>query len=206
MACEFSSESQTWEWNPPLEACEPIYCNQPPPNAPDNVLREEVISANQSNHQKFETNISYVCPSDESIADLLKPGFSFDFNNARGNVQNITLTCESDGTWLVHGGYTGDSCSGAIQGEPEKCDVPIIPACVDRNKYCSIPPPVPGGASIKFVNKPLPTHDNISNTIITYECDHPGFAFGYSTDPMAPSHYFVNNIHSLNITCNFDGY
>ncbi len=104
--CEF--DTSTWEWNPPLAACEPIYCNQPPPTEPDNVYIDVQISANQTNDQKFETNLTYACPANVNTPGTLAPGFALDFNVAAGHIQNITLTCESNGKWRVHGGYPGD--------------------------------------------------------------------------------------------------
>lgn len=106
MKCEFDMITQTWQWNPPMFVCLPIYCKTPPPDVPSNAIRIINLSANEMNHQKFGTNITYFCPEDRTLDPILIGGHSFDFN--LGSSNELTLTCELDSSWQVHNGSYGD--------------------------------------------------------------------------------------------------
>jgi hypothetical protein len=97
------------------------------------------------------------------------------------------------------------SCPDAY-GIDEKCLQPIIPNCVDRTAYCTTPPEMPSGAFKVIIEQPVMTYQNITNTTITYSCETPGYAFGYSIDSTAQSFAFTHNIASLTIICNNAGY
>ena len=92
-----------------------------------------------------------------------------------------------------------------IQASIEKCLQPSVPSCVDRNHYCSLPPPVPNNARLDEIFRPLQDWINFPDTKLKYYCPDRNWAFNYKTDPKAPSYYFTNNLNNITITCNKNG-
>ena len=106
--------------------------------------------------------------------------------------------------WEIWNSPMGGSCSGNT-ATPEKCEQPVIPACVDRNAYCTLPPDIPTDARRDELFRPLQDWITVPDTKLKYYCSKPNWAFNYNTDPAAPSFYFTKNINNLTITCNKNG-
>ncbi len=106
--------------------------------------------------------------------------------------------------WIIQNSPIGGSCSGNT-GPIEKCNQTVIPNCVDRNNYCSLPPDIPADARRDDVHRPLQDWINVPDTKLIYYCAKTNWAFNYKTDPNAPSYYFTNNINNMTITCNKNG-
>ena len=98
----------------------------------------------------------------------------------------------------------GESCIGNT-GIVEKCDQPVLKACVDRNKYCEQPPQTPIQATRDDLYRPLQDWMNVPDTKLKYYCLTNNWAFNYKTDAAADSFYFTNNINNITITCNKNG-
>jgi hypothetical protein len=106
--------------------------------------------------------------------------------------------------WQITNSPIGGSCTGNT-GTVEKCAQPVIPACVDRNAYCTAPPDIPAFARRDDLYRPLQDWINVPDTKLRYYCAQNNWAFGYKTDPTAPSFYFTKNINNITITCNEKG-
>jgi hypothetical protein len=52
----------------------------------------------------------------------------------------------------------------------EKCAQPVIPACVDRNAYCTAPPDIPAFARRDDLHRPLQDWINVPDTKLRYYC------------------------------------
>ena len=155
--------------------------------------------------QYFETNVLVNCPLNGSIPDMLLDEMSFDYSNSFGIVQQINLTCELDETWKVSGGPVGETCEGAT-GEVERCLIPKIPDCVDKNKYCSYPPMLPASGKMQELERPLDDYLTVPGTKMYYYCPTPKWAFNYGYDEVNfVSYHFTKNINNLTITCNDQG-
>jgi hypothetical protein len=61
----------------------------------------------------------------------------------------------------------GGSCTGNTDPY-EHCLQPVIPPCVDRNVYCSLPPAAPAGAQVVDVRRPLTQWNNVPDTKYGY--------------------------------------
>jgi hypothetical protein len=64
------------------------------------------------------------------------------------------LIVSSSRQWIVFNSPVGGSCAGNT-ASPDKCLKPMIPACVDRNNYCTLPPDIPANARRDDVYRPL---------------------------------------------------
>ncbi len=84
-------------WPQTIVACEPLVCKKTPPNVPKDAYREVIYSPNTTTHQQYETKMSYFCPKNQSLPDLIKDEFTFDYVVSAGIIQEINATCELDG-------------------------------------------------------------------------------------------------------------
>ena len=107
MTCELDPDTSTWNWSPPMQKCEPVYCGTPPPEPPLKAQQIINLSLNTTNNQAFGTNVTYKCPNSDVDSDIAQ-NFGFDFSNTNTNIKELTLTCELNGKWKVHGGITGE--------------------------------------------------------------------------------------------------
>ena len=87
----------------------------------------------------------------------------------------------------------------------EKCYQPVLPKCVDRNSYCSLPPQLPTLARRDDLYRPLQDWITVPDTKLRYYCPDKNWAFDYKTDPNAPSYYFTKNVNNITMTCNKKG-
>ena len=155
--------------------------------------------------QYFETNVLVNCPQNVSIDPLLLDEMSFDYSNSFGIVQQINLTCELDETWRVSGGPVGETCAEAT-GEVERCLIPEVPDCVDKNKYCSYPPMSPPLGKMLEKERPVDDYLTVPGTTMYYYCPTPNWAFNYGYDEdNFVSYHFTKNINEMTITCNDQG-
>jgi hypothetical protein len=108
--------------------------------------------------------------------------------------------------WQLLYSPIGESCNVSIgNADVEKCVKPILKPCVDRNKYCDAPPPIPTLATKDDIYVPVPQWNNVPDTKFNYYCLTNNWAFNYKTSPTAPSYYFTKNINNMTITCNKNG-
>ena len=107
--------------------------------------------------------------------------------------------------WIIFNSPIGGSCTGNTN-TPEKCLAPVIPACVDRNNYCTTPPAIPANAKREELFRPLEDWITFPDTKLRYYCSKSSWAFNYKTDPAAPSYYVTKNINNMTNTCNGNGY
>ena len=105
----------------------------------------------------------------------------------------------------MSGGPKGESCKESV-GIEEKCRSPNIPNCVDKNKYCSLPPMPPQNGTMDIIEQPLQNYLTIPGTKVVYECPSQNWAFDYEYDETLPSFYFTENINNMTITCNQQGF
>ena len=193
-------------WSPSPVKCEPSVCKDPNDLIPaGNTDLEIAYSPSTTINQYFETLAYYKCPLNTSIPDLLLDEMSFDYSNSFGIVPQINLTCGLDENWVVSGGPVGETCEGAT-GNEERCYSPIIPDCVDKNKYCSYPPMAPKNGKMIEMNRPLDDYLTVPSTTLYYYCPTPQWAFDYTYDTSLPSFYFTKNVNNITATCNDAGF
>jgi hypothetical protein len=125
--------------------------------------------------------------------------FIFSANFYKSNISSLFSS-----QWIIQNSPIGGSCAGNT-GPIEKCNQTVIPNCVDRNNYCSLPPDIPTDARRDDVHRPLQDWINVPDTKLIYYCAKTNWAFNYKTDSNAPSYYFTNNINNMTITCNKNG-
>ena len=65
--------------------------------------------------------------------------------------------------WKIVNSPVGESCPGNT-GTVEKCAQPVIPNCVDRNVYCTLPPSTPKEARLDELYRPLTDWNNVPDT------------------------------------------
>ena len=106
---------------------------------------------------------------------------------------------------MIENGPFGESCTGNST-LPDKCFVPIIPKCIDRNFYCELPPKTPLKSTRSDIYISANGWLNVPGTKLSYVCNNASWAFNYKTDPKMPSFYFTENINNITITCNKYGY
>ena len=190
-------------------ACEPLMCSHPLNEVKYGINTDVEIGYNPSSSediiQYFETNVLVNCPQNVSIDPLLLDEMSFDYSNSFGIVQQINLTCELDETWRVSGGPVGETCAEAT-GEVERCLIPEVPDCVDKNKYCSYPPMSPPLGKMLEKERPVDDYLTVPGTTMYYYCPTPNWAFNYGYDEdNFVSYHFTKNINEMTITCNDQG-
>ena len=94
ITCKYSSVNGLY-WSTPVN-CVPVTCSNPPPADPGNALKTIVYSANQTTNQQYQTNITYFCPLNQSLPNLISSNFTFNYNPTSIRVYNVSSFCEID--------------------------------------------------------------------------------------------------------------
>ena len=85
------------QWNHTTVACEPLTCDQGPPEIPNESYWEILYSPNPTTNRQFETEIVYHCPANDSLPELIKDEYTFAYAESNGIIRNITAICQIDG-------------------------------------------------------------------------------------------------------------
>ena len=76
--------------------CIPLSCKKDPPAAPRNANRTVSYSPDDT-LRILRTNMTYTCPEDESLHELIKDEYTFDFETDPGEfIDRVDITCELD--------------------------------------------------------------------------------------------------------------
>ncbi len=205
LECRFNGMTGGY-WRPFTVACEPLTCRYRPPSASTDSIREIIYSPNTTTHQQYETMATYTCPKNRSMLPIIEDEWSFDYSDSAGIIQELNATCTLEGTWQIDGGVIGETCTGTAGNPIEDCDRPKIPKCVDKNKYCTDPPPIPKFAKRNDINVAAPGYKTHPGTVYYYYCPLSNWAFDYTYDESQPSYFFTNNVNNMTITCDPEGF
>ena len=98
LVCQYDPNADA-QWSPNPIACEPVSCQYSAPNAPDLTIKNIIYSPNTTTNKQYQTTISYVCPSNLTLPNIISTNFSLDYSLSNGFIYNVTAYCEVDG-WV----------------------------------------------------------------------------------------------------------
>ena len=146
------------------------------------------------------TTMYYYCPTPnwafDYSYDTTQPSFYF-----TKNVNNITITCNEEGFWDPDYFIEGETC---VNKQPNGgCEKIYIPACVDRNVYCT-DVTTPTDASRTLLEQPNYLSEKVYSTMIEFNCAPKGsqWYFDYALPEPFISFYYSTNIPKATVTCN----
>jgi hypothetical protein len=95
VTCMYSTgKTATWSNNP--ITCVPVSCYYPPPANSNGSLQKIIYSPNTTTNRQYQTTITFLCPANQTLPQILSSNFSFDYNVANGMIYNVTAFCEID--------------------------------------------------------------------------------------------------------------
>ena len=117
------------------------------------------------------------------------PGYELPSTLGNGNFNHDSATQE---VTCLFDEDEGGKWTHVVACEPVRCKV--------------LPPTVPLNANRTVVKSFDQDTNDQAETVLTYTCSQPGWAFNYPYDESKPSFAFTVNIHEITITCNYSKY
>ena len=117
------------------------------------------------------------------------PGYELPSTLGNGNFNHDSATQE---VTCLFDEDEGGKWTHVVACEPVRCKV--------------LPPTVPLDAAITVVKSFDHDTNDQAETVLTYTCSQPGWAFNYPYDESKPSFAFTVNIHEITITCHYSKY